>query len=171
MVRILTKKVSMCKKVLHKLKSILFYSYPIRYIITSFLNLFSIFFTFFIVNLTSGKNTGIKILCGVFTLAQMCWPLFVVGFLVWNHAKLQSLSFKARFGAMYRGIRTNSFQSMIYESVFAVKRINLVFTSIFFTINSPLSSVNRNFYTEKILMFLAIQTCYLSYIHLSKPHD
>ena len=91
--------------------------------------------------------------------------------LVRYQSQLELQSFKNRFGRIYLGIRVESLSALIYNAVFAVRRYQIVFVSVFFTAESPLSGFDREHHLEKILGFLSLQTVYLTYLHRVKPHD
>ena len=116
------------------------------------------------------------IVYAILVLFFMFWPLLVGCFLLKNHEKLQrddyqAKAFKVKYDALINDIRHKSFITLLYPTVFAVRRFNIVMVNILFTQDSPLSGVERTLYMEKILFLLLIQTLYLAYIHLARPHE
>lgn len=111
------------------------------------------------------------IVYGVLIFFLMMWPLWTLYFLIRDRKKLGKPAHKAKFGSLYSGHRTKSFKALMYNAVFAVRRFDLVLINVYFTAGSPLSGVERSWYLQKILSFLVIQIAYLSYIHITKPHE
>ena len=96
--------------------------------------------------------------------------MWIVYFLLKNYKNLPDPVFKVKFNALTNGIQLDRFSSVIYNAVFSVRRFDLILVNLFFSQGSPLSGCERNFYMEKILLFIAIESCYLGYIHLARPH-
>ena len=106
--------------------------------------------------LVSGANGGIIISYTFASVLLIIWPIFTIYFLLKNKDKTKDDEFKAKFSTMYQGIRTDSFKALCYTAVFSVRRFDLVIMNHFFTVGSPLSGIDRNFYLHKILTFLFI---------------
>ena len=107
---------------------------------------------------------------GVVTFLLILWPLWTVYFLLKNYDNLQEPAFKTKFNALTNGIKLEKFSAVMYNAVFAVRRFDLILVNLLLTKNSPLSGSKRTFYMEKIVLFLAIETVYIGYIHLARPH-
>ena len=122
----------------------------------SYLRLLAIFATFFSTGIATNSaelGAGQIVLYGILTIALMFWPIQIIVFILRNHEHLEEPDFKQKYGSYYQGIRTNSFSSLLYEAVFAVRRFDIIVINLLFTVNSPISGLKRNMYLEKILMF------------------
>lgn len=135
----------------------------------SYIRLLAVFGTFFVVGLS--PNFFITGFAGLLFLALMLFPLGVVYWLIKNHGRLNEASFKAKWRIMYNGIKVDSFQALLYNAVFAVRRFDLVVINLVLNSGSPILSTERTHYLEKILLFLSLQTLYVTYIYRVKPHD
>ena len=147
---------------------------PIQYVITSYLQLTSIFATLLIVSITSDEEShSILLTCIYATLFLLffLWPLLIVRFLTVNSKRLKEPTFLQKFQRLYSGVRLTSWSAIFYNAVFAVRRFNLIMANLYFNKDSPFSGAERTFHLEKSAAFLMIQTVYLSYLHQSKPHD
>ena len=99
------------------------------------------------------------------------WPIWSSFFLLKNQARLTDEVFSTKFSTLYQGIKLNSFRALLYNSVFSVRRFEIILMNVFFTANSPLSGIDRTFYLQKILCFLLIQFAYIIYVHSVHPHN
>ena len=81
------------------------------------------------------------------------------------------MDFKTKFSTLYQGIKLDSFRALCYNSIFAVRRFNIILMNIYFTKGSPLSGLDRTYYLQKILCFLLIQSAYIIYVHSVRPHN
>ena len=109
-------------KITALLRWLLFYRMPIRYMIESFLRLFSIFATLMIVEAAKDGKPEIRIVSTVMSIVLVAWPLWTIWFLLKNQERLHESYYKKKFFALYVGIKTTSFQSLLYYGVFIARR-------------------------------------------------
>lgn len=64
--------------------------------------------------------------------------------------------FRTKYNTLYQGIKTNSFTALCYNSIFSVRRFDIVLVNTYLTAESPLSGLDRTLYLAKILLFIAI---------------
>lgn len=162
---------SVCNKIKTMIQKKLFYSGPLRYVIVSYLKLQNQFFNMLVIAMLSGAAFYLTIAYGFLVVLLMVWPLWTLYFMIGNRKKLGKPKHLKKFGSLYAGIKTKSLKALAYNAVFAVRRFDLVLVNVFFTAGSPLSGIERSWYLQKILCFLIIQIMYLSYIHVTKPHE
>ena len=87
-----------------------------------------------------------------------------------NSKSIKRPAFQSKFNALTNTLKLSSFQALLYNAVFAVRRFDLILVNLFLNDGSPLSGCDRTFFLEKILLFFTIQTIYLCYIHKARPH-
>ena len=104
-------------------------------------------------------------------MALIVWPLWVLAFMLRNSSRVDKPIFQSKFSALTQKLRLNSFQALSYNAVFAVRRFDLILINLILNEGSPISGLERTHYLEKIILFLWIQTLYLVYIHMAKPHE
>ena len=150
------RKFNCCASIFQKLRQYIFYQYPIRYMIQSYLRLLSIFLTFFLIGSTSEEKFYVLIVYGLLTLLFFLWPIFIIGFVLNNHKRLTSAIFIRKFNALINGIKVTSFSSIVYYAVFSVRRFDLILINQYLSQKSPLSGVERSLYLEKTLLFLVV---------------
>lgn len=64
------------------------------------------------------------------TIFLILWPVWVIGFLLKNNSRLADKDFKDKFEAIYQGIKITSFQALIYNAVFAVRRFDIILENL-----------------------------------------
>ena len=128
-----TKLVSMrvlcCKKIMQKIKSKLFYSVWIRYMIESNLKMThnSIFMLY--ISGSFGETISATIRSSIqliILILIVIWPIFLILFLYSYRNKVNEPDFRAKVVSMYGGIKTTKFSSLIYTSLFCLRRLLLV---------------------------------------------
>jgi len=124
-----------------------------------------------IMALLSGAAFYLPIAYGFLVVLLMVWPLWTLYFMIGARKNLGKPKHLEKFGSLYAGIKTKGLKALAYNAVFAVRRFDLVLVNVFFTAGSPLSGIERTWYLQKILCFLIIQIMYLSYIHVTRPHE
>ena len=68
-------------------------------------------------------------------------------------------------------MKLDSFKSLAYNAVYATRHFNLVVVNILLTSGSPFTGISRSWHLQKIFCLIVIQIIYLSYIHITRPHD
>ena len=99
--------------------------------IESYLKLFGVFTTFFIIGVVQGEEAFRLVIYAFFTLVFVIWPIIIVIFLVKNNKKLASTSFKLKFNALINGIKVTSFSAICYYAIFSVRRFDIVLINLF----------------------------------------
>ena len=89
------------------------------------------------------------------------WPLFLTIFLYIKKKKLNDPKFKRKFISMYNGIKQKKFRTLMYTSVFCLRRLLLVCALLVFK--------GKGIWV--ILAFMAIQTLYFWYMTRIVPHE
>ena len=168
--KLCSKRIPLCKKAFKTLKYYLFYKGPLRYIIVGYLRLLSIFATLLVTGIGLTPE-GLLVLYSILCLGFFVWPLWTLFFLFRNTERLDKKSFKTKYGKLFDGTRVRSNEALAYNAVFAVRRFDIILVNLVLNNGSPLSGITRTFYFEKIVLFLVIQTAYLGYIHLVRPHQ
>ena len=158
------------KTVIKKIERKLFYNGLYRYLIISNLKLTVTLFGFLIAmwsfeTFTQGAGT-ITLIIGI--IAILVWPVFIIFFLEKHYSELEEHSFKKKHETIYQGIRTYSKETIIYYSVFSIRRFYIVLINVSF---SSQEAGKRNENLFKIVFFLILQSVYLLYIFDSKPHN
>ena len=171
LITLCNRRFKLCQKLQVIIKKKMFYSGPMRYVIVSYLKLANQFATMFLLALLVDKDTVMSFGYGVALLVLIVWPLWTEYWLLTNFNKIDEPLFSEKFNTLYQGIRKDSFTAMCYNSVFAVRRFDLILMNIAFTQGSPLTGVDRSFYLFKIYCFMVTEIAYLSYIHLVRPHN
>lgn len=171
--KICARKCKCCKSLTKYAKEKLFYSVWLRWIIVSYLKTATSLFPFFLTELANSESTTRYMLIplGLGMLLLIVWPLLMARFLLKNQEQLEDPVFRRKWHSLYDGIRLDSFSSLLYVSVFSVRRFDLVLVGVYFSQDSYLSGFDETNYSLKILSFLLIQVIYLSYIHHVMPHD
>ena len=78
---------------------------------------------------------------------------------------------KNEFETLYLGFYTNKLQALLYNAIFCIRRLDIVFINIVLSPGFPLiEKFEHNPYLIKILCFLLIQTIYVMYVWETKPH-
>ena len=70
---------------------------------------------------------------GLGMLFLIAWPPLVARFLLKNQQRLDDPVFRSKWHELYQGIRVDSFSSLLYISVFSVRRFDLVLVGVYFT--------------------------------------
>ena len=164
------RKCSCCGKARNFLQKKIFFNGPIRYVIVGYLKLMNQFGVLFSLGLAQQKNPFLLAVYAAFIFMLMAWPLWTEYFLFKNRDRLEDTAFRTKYNSLYAGIKSHSGSALCYNAVFAVRRLDLILMNIYFTAGSPLSGIDRTMYLQKIICFLFLQTVYLSYIHVTKPH-
>ena len=63
---------------------------------------------------------------------------------------------KKKHESLYKEIRTESLQALIYNAVFCARRLDLVLINIFFSPDFPATKFDQNHYLLKIFTWLFI---------------
>ena len=123
-------KFNKCNKLFAKLSRYLFYKAPIRYIIVSYLRVLSVFASLVYVGFAVKTHYGYLILYGLITGILILWPVGVIGFMLKNNDKIDDKEFRGKYDALYQGIKTTSWQALVYNAVFAVRRFDIILDNL-----------------------------------------
>ena len=128
LLRCLSPRLRFCKTLLFIMKRKLFYNVWVRYMIESNLKMTNncIFYLY----ISGGFKTtadGVQTVTRIILLTIIViWPFFLISFLHCNRKHLHGKNFKRKFISMYNGIKTKRFLSLIYTSIFCLRRLSLV---------------------------------------------
>ena len=152
-----------CNKLVYSLKSKLFYSVWIRYMIEANLGMTHncIFFLYIsggFDDLNQGFGSSIRIVLLVITVI---WPFSVIAFLWKWRSLVDSKNFQEKYLSIYQGLKSDKFPALVYTPIFCIRRLFLVLT---------LLALNRHDYWL-ILAYNVIQSLYFVYIVLVRPHE
>ena len=98
------------------------------------------------------------------------YPLLFMYFLFKYQDKLDIARIKAKYNSAYDGIYTESKYALLYSTMFCLRRFYLVLINVTFNASCPWTHFAQNQYLLKIFSFLTLQTAYLAYIYMTRPH-
>ena len=151
-----------CNTVRNFLKTKLFYSVWIRYMIESNLKITHncIFFLAMGASFDSVDDSYATAIQIILFVIICIWPFFAVVFLCLKRKKLEDRSFKTKCGSMYNGLKTYANGALLYTSIFCIRRFLLVVA---------LLRMQKQ-QAWLVLLFNTIQTFYFAYMTLVMPH-
>ena len=108
------------------------FSSPIQYVIVGYLRYLSIFGTLVSVGSTAQTSAVSMTIYSILLALFIIWPIGISFWLTMNHDRLNEPTFFDKWKGMYNGMRTASFQSILYYAVFSVRRFDLVLDNLVF---------------------------------------
>ena len=167
-----SKRGSVGKAVAEYFEKKLFFSAICRYIIESYLKIVynTLIFLAFNARITSKyqriQAIGLSVIFGLLLL----WPVLIASLLTTYRNRLDDEPFKRRFESLYLGNKTNNYLEnlrtdrkicYLYTFFFCIRRLALVL-SIYW--------MKEERYMQCIYALIAIQSCYILYMAMAKPH-
>ena len=130
----LSSRIRLCGTLLRLLKRKLFYNAWVRYMIESNLKMTHNCIFYLAISGSFGKaSDAVQTMLRIILLTIIViWPFFMTGFLFFKRRLLHKLAFQQKFISMYFGIKTKRFVSLIYTSVFCLRRLMLVLALLAF---------------------------------------
>ena len=86
----------------------------------------------------------------------LLWPIWTVLFLFKNYPNLEDRDFNRRYHVLYDDLRSKSFGALAYQSVFAIRRWDIILVNHLLTKDSPLYHFERSHYYEKVVIYLVV---------------
>ena len=78
--------------------------------------------------------------------------------------------FKKKFSTLYDGMYTNGKLTLLYNTIFCMRRFFIVVINVALNSGFPLTNFERNQFLFKIVLFLLLQSLYVIYILDVMPH-
>ena len=108
LIKFCSKRFSCCEKLRILIKNFLFYRWPLRYVIVSYLTLTSYLLAFLCYESQKDDSSKPVICFYSFSITFLIlWPLWTLYILLKNHSRLEDPAFSQKYRAIYVGIRTN----------------------------------------------------------------